>query len=118
MIKYFFNVVLSSGSHEIYAFNEREAIILAQAEAIREGFSYEVISVEKLEDSNKGECKILKTINIIKCPHCNTEMEPWEYLDTGDMDGDFTLHCENPECEKEFNVSFTTDVIFLTSKIN
>lgn len=118
MIKYFFNVVLSSGSHEIYAFNEKEATILAQADAIREGLSYEVISVEKLEDSNKGECKMFKTINTIKCPYCNTEMEPWEYLETVDMEGDFTMNCENPECEEEFNVSFTTDVIFSTSAIN
>lgn len=27
-----------------------------------------------------------KTINIIKCPYCNTEMEPWDYLETGDME--------------------------------
>ena len=59
-----------------------------------------------------------KTINIITCPYCNTEMEPWDYLETGDMEGDFTLNCENPKCSKEFNVSFTTDVTFLTNKIN
>lgn len=54
MTKYYFNVELSSGCYEIYANNEREAIILAQADAIKEGFSYEFISVEKIE-KYKGE---------------------------------------------------------------
>lgn len=54
MIKYYFNVALSSGRYEMYANNEREAIILAQAEAIGKGFSYELISVEKIE-KYKGE---------------------------------------------------------------
>lgn len=55
-----------------------------------------------------------KTINEIKCPHCNGLIEPWDYMDCGDMDGEFTLNCEH--CEKEFNVNFTTEIIFRTTK--
>lgn len=49
MIQYYFNVILSSGCYEIYTYNEEAATILAQAEAIQNGFSYELISVTKIE---------------------------------------------------------------------
>ena len=35
--------------YEIYTYNEEAATILAQAEAIQNGFSYELISVTKIE---------------------------------------------------------------------
>lgn len=59
---------------------------------------------------------LINTINIIKCPYCNAEIEPWDFLDTGDMEGDFSMECL--QCKKEFNVTFTTDVRFISSKID
>ena len=55
----------------------------------------------------------MESINIIQCPHCKALIEPWDYVETGDIDGDFTMDCEN--CNKEFNVSFTTDIRFVTN---
>ena len=55
----------------------------------------------------------METVNVIKCPHCKTMIEPWEYIDTGDMEGNFSMTCE--ECGREFNVSFTTDIKFTTT---
>lgn len=55
----------------------------------------------------------MESINIIQCPHCKSLIEPWDYIENGDMDGDFTMDCES--CGKEFNVSFVTDIRFTTS---
>ncbi|MGU8836315.1 hypothetical protein ACSW8S_17405 (plasmid) [Clostridium perfringens] len=55
-----------------------------------------------------------KTINIIQCPHCKELIEPWDFVETGDMEGDFTLECTNPNCQKEFNVEFKTEISFTT----
>ena len=54
----------------------------------------------------------MKTINIIQCPYCSHFIEPWDFIDTGDMDGEFTMKCE--KCEKEFLVKFETDIKFTT----
>ena len=31
----------------------------------------------------------MESINIIQCPHCKVLIEPWDFLDIGDMEGDF-----------------------------
>ena len=54
----------------------------------------------------------MKSINIIQCPYCNHFIEPWDFIDTGDMEGEFTMECE--KCEKEFSVKFETDIKFTT----
>jgi hypothetical protein len=55
MRQYLFEVVLTNGTvnytYEKFAFNEREAVILAQAEAIQEAIGYDLVSV-KLSDRN------------------------------------------------------------------
>lgn len=55
----------------------------------------------------------MESVNIIQCPHCRALIEPWDYVETGDMEGDFKMDCES--CENEFNVSFTTDIRFTTN---
>ena len=54
----------------------------------------------------------METINTIQCPYCNCKIEPWEYVETGDMDGSFKMECE--KCKKPFIVNFKTDIIFNT----
>lgn len=49
MIKYWFKVKLTNKIYNIYAFNEKDATILAQAKAVEEGRPYDLISVEKNE---------------------------------------------------------------------
>lgn len=53
MIKHWFEVELTNGKannkYKIYAFNETEATILAQAEAINEGKGYKLVSITKLD---------------------------------------------------------------------
>lgn len=56
----------------------------------------------------------METINIIQCPHCEEKMECWDYIETGDMEGDFDMDCEF--CKRNFKVSFSTDIKFITSK--
>lgn len=58
----------------------------------------------------------MESTNIIQCPHCGMLIEPWDYVEISDMEGDFTMECENENCEKEFNVSFVTDIRFTTTK--
>lgn len=49
----------------------------------------------------------------IECPHCHHKHEDWQnYVETGDMDGEFPMICD--ECEKEFKVKFTTTINFKT----
>ena len=55
----------------------------------------------------------METVNIIQCPYCKALIEPWDYVETGDMEGGFTMECE--ECGKEFSVSFSTDIKFKTN---
>lgn len=54
----------------------------------------------------------METINSIQCPYCDCKIEPWEYVETGDMDGSFKMECE--ECKKPFIVNFKTDMMFNT----
>ena len=55
----------------------------------------------------------METVNIIICPHCNAKIVPWDYIENGEMEGDFNMDCT--ECRKEFSVSFETDVKFKTT---
>jgi DNA-directed RNA polymerase subunit RPC12/RpoP len=52
--------------------------------------------------------------NII-CPYCNHKHEGLDYVETGDMEGDSTMNCE--ECGEEFNVKFNTIINFEIEKI-
>ena len=56
-----------------------------------------------------------KTDYIIKCPYCNHEYEGLDYVETGDMEGDFTMTCDD-ECGEEFRVEFNTLITFKTEK--
>lgn len=47
--RYLFKVEFEDGSVRVYAFNAREAMILAQAHRINSGMNYEVTGVEKLD---------------------------------------------------------------------
>lgn len=55
----------------------------------------------------------METVNVIVCPHCNTKIEPWDYVETGDMEGEFEMDCT--ECGESFKVSFETDIRFKTT---
>lgn len=55
----------------------------------------------------------MESINIIQCPHCKHFIEPWDFIDTGDMEGEFDL--EREECGIEFLVKFETDIRFNTT---
>lgn len=48
MKKYEFEVVMRGCIKRVWAFNDKEAIIIAQAEAIKEGFNYEVLHLYNL----------------------------------------------------------------------
>lgn len=48
-----YEIVLSGKSYTIFAFNEREAIILAQAEAIRSARNYEYESIKDITDEHE-----------------------------------------------------------------
>ena len=50
----------------------------------------------------------------IVCPYCGHKHDGLDYVETGDMEGDFSMECE--ACGKEFNVSFTTTINFEISK--
>ena len=50
MKKYFFTVELIDKVYTIYASNEEQAIILAQADAIENGLAYTLISISKDEE--------------------------------------------------------------------
>ena len=54
----------------------------------------------------------MKSINIIQCPYCGHSIEPWDFMNIEDMEGEFTMECE--KCEKEFLVKFETDKKFTT----
>ena len=56
----------------------------------------------------------MESINIIQCPHCSHLIEPWDFMDIGDMEGEFEMDCE--ECGKSFKVDFETDIRFKTSE--
>lgn len=52
----------------------------------------------------------------IYCPYCHHKHENWQdYIDTGDMDGEFPVECE--KCGKKFIVSFNTTIKFVSKKI-
>ena len=53
----------------------------------------------------------------IVCPHCERVHGNYDdYIEVGDMGGDFTMTCEDEECGKEFNVEFYSVFYFQTSK--
>lgn len=53
----------------------------------------------------------------IDCPHCGHKHENWQdYIDTGDMEGEFPMICENETCGKEFQVKYSTEITFKVSK--
>lgn len=55
MNRYKFKITLTNGEvnidYDIYASNEREATILAQAEAINEGKGYDFVCIERIENN-------------------------------------------------------------------
>lgn len=55
----------------------------------------------------------MESVNIIQCPYCKALIEPWDYIECGDMEGTFTMDCE--ECTNNFDVNFTTDIRFITN---
>ncbi|GAA4880215.1 hypothetical protein GCM10023310_70500 [Paenibacillus vulneris] len=48
MKKKYYEVVLAGCKQYVSSFNEREAIILAQAEVIRDGLNYELVSISEI----------------------------------------------------------------------
>lgn len=50
------------------------------------------------------------------CPHCKCEYDILELIETGDMEGTFSMNCVN--CDKEFEVNFTTEIRFNIKPIN
>ncbi|WP_204245812.1 hypothetical protein [Clostridium botulinum] len=51
----------------------------------------------------------------IKCPYCDYKHEDFQnYIDTGDMEGEFSMDCE--KCKKPFGVDFVTKIEFTTKK--
>lgn len=54
----------------------------------------------------------------IVCPHCGHPHLDWhEYVDPTDMEGEFTIECENKDCGIEFRVEMKTDVWFTTARL-
>lgn len=48
----------------------------------------------------------VKETSKIECPHCEKiqEEDIYDFVDTGDQEGNFELKCE--DCEKDFMVEF------------
>ncbi|HCL4480361.1 TPA: hypothetical protein N2D99_002449 [Clostridium botulinum] len=81
----------------------------------------EDISVSLLKAKIKSydkDLSVLESISTnfcIQCPHCNYKHEDFQnYIDTGDMDGEFSMDCE--KCGKSFQVNFVTKIEFTTVK--
>ena len=55
----------------------------------------------------------MESMNVIQCPHCSELIDYNDYIEVGDMDGDFTMDCES--CGGNFEVSFETNILFTTS---
>ena len=49
-----------------------------------------------------------------ECPYCGVQYDGLEFLDTGDMDGEFEMQCDN--CDEEFSVEFETTITFKYKK--
>lgn len=73
-----------------------------------------IIPIMSLLRINRERRMFMYSVNTIRCPHCKEFIEPWDYVETGDMEGEFDMDCEY--CNKSFNVSFTTDIRFTTSE--
>ena len=54
----------------------------------------------------------MKSINIIQWPYCSHFIEPWDFMDIGNMEGEFTMEWKKKK--KEFLVKFETDIKFTT----
>lgn len=50
MKKYYWTVIMNGYTAKVWAFNEEEAKILGQAEAIKEGKNYEIIQIIKKQN--------------------------------------------------------------------
>lgn len=51
----------------------------------------------------------------IPCPHCGFEHYNWhDFIDTGDMGGEFDMECE--DCGRPFVVNFKTLIEFQSKK--
>lgn len=56
---------------------------------------------------DKVESKII-------CPYCGYEHRGLNYIEVGDMEGEFSMNCEG--CKEEFKVKFNTIIEFKTEK--
>lgn len=55
----------------------------------------------------------MKTKDSIKCPYCGHDYDYLEYLEVGDMSGEFEMICER--CGQNFEVDFYC-VFYFTTK--
>jgi hypothetical protein len=57
-----YQVKLVSRWYIQFAFNEKEAVILSQAEAVKDGLNYELVSVKEIKKSRfQREMKVYET---------------------------------------------------------
>ncbi|MBD5589243.1 hypothetical protein [Clostridium botulinum] len=87
---------------------------LLNAELLEEnGWTEEDIEIlNKLKD--KDFDIIFKENEKIKCPYCKHEHDGLDYIEVGDMEGEFSMDCE--KCKKPFGVDFATRIEFTTVK--
>ncbi|WEG13966.1 hypothetical protein PU629_06255 [Pullulanibacillus sp. KACC 23026] len=61
------------------------------------------------------ELKQIISHDYIGCPHCGYKHNDfWEYIEPTDEEGEFLMDCEG--CGEEFNVKFSTQITFNTTK--
>ncbi|MFU1714135.1 hypothetical protein ACM392_01075 [Bacillus amyloliquefaciens] len=58
----------------------------------------------------------VSVIDAIKCPHCAHVMEFYDYIEGGDMSGEFEMNCE--KCHKPFHVDFNSTFHFTSKKLH
>ncbi|WP_223251826.1 hypothetical protein [Bacillus atrophaeus] len=54
-------------------------------------------------------------VDVIKCPHCQYLMGYDDYIEVGDMSGEFEMDCE--KCQKPFKIDFCSMFYFTTEKL-
>lgn len=56
----------------------------------------------------------MKTVNIIQCPYCGAKIEPWDYIEPWDIEGNIYIDCK--KCGEKINIVFERYFKFITSK--
>ncbi|OIR59775.1 hypothetical protein BLL41_18170 [Bacillus sp. FMQ74] len=82
---------------------------------IKEDLDWLIQQAEKVETQSSflGQ-RNNSEVDVIECPHCQHLMGYDDYIEVGDMSGEFKMDCE--KCQKPFDVDFCSMFYFTTEK--